>query len=120
MMETVEFFKGLNFTVKYQIESTRAHFIAYAIIAKDQYLQASYLKSEGVSVADSTENLEDAEVYLEAIIKFDGTMEASIMPNSADDKGSLYFGGKYDAIAFGKLIEGIYEVAAHKMASWQG
>lgn len=118
MTETVEFFKGLNFTVKYQIESTRAHFVVYEIISGNQYSEVLYVKCGGIRLVDETKNLEDAEVYLEANIESDGEMEATIMPNNSGLKGRLDFGGKRDAVAFGKLLEGIYDVAAYSMASW--
>ena len=119
-MTTIEFFKGLDFTIKYEIQSGYAYFTAYEIIAGDKESGASYVKPDGVGLADETPDLNEAEVFLTANVKFDGGLESTIKPGSSEDKGFLHFGSKHDAVAFGSLLEGIYDIASSEMAPWCG
>jgi hypothetical protein len=98
-----------DFTIVFQNEEHYVNITVYEIVGtlNDGKETKEYQRKGFPTSPDCVESIEEAEVYLNGSIKWDGCSDLYL-----GDEGYYHFCGKQDAAKLGKLIEYLYDKCA--------
>lgn len=100
---------------EYYCEFTCYDCMGMSLGADGGYTTPLYTVKDAIDCSESTENSDDAQVFLSGSIKWDGCANLTF---DEQETAALHFCGRSDAQRVGKLLDRLYDLAGELIPKW--